>query len=84
MGKRTKVLSQVRASLLAPSEKQREATGRLLHTLSAAAWIGFITLSASLDSVPWKWQTGIKILALFCAAVVLFLVGSSMFDGDEK
>ena len=63
-----------------PSGKQKEAYGRLLHTLCAAALIGATSLTFSSMGACW-YDLG-KVLALLLLAVLFFFFGAILSKGD--
>jgi hypothetical protein len=70
-------------SVAAPSEKQREAYGRLAHTLTAACAIGSFTLAwTSADGTIYNvW----RVVGLASLGLLLFFVGSLLIGyGDGK
>jgi len=73
----------VMQSLAAPSKKQREAYGRLAHTLAAASAIGSFTLAwTGAGTTPHNvW----RVVGLASLGLLLFFAGSLLIgNGDEK
>lgn len=74
------LLSQIQSALRTPSAKQKEAYGRFFHTMSAASFIGSITVIFS--GLPVNANYFWKVAALIFFGVVLFLIGAILSKGE--
>ena len=68
-------------TLVTPNAKQSEAYGRYCHTLSAAGVIGALTLLFS--ESPATHSIALRALAMFLAAVILFVFGTLAVRGND-
>jgi hypothetical protein len=67
--------------LATPNAKQNEAYARYCHTLSAAGVIGALTLIFS--ESPTTSSVALRSIAMFLAAVVLFIFGTLVVRGSD-
>jgi hypothetical protein len=68
------------AALHSPTTRQKEAYGRYCHTLSAAGWIGSLTLLFSDSAV--SGSAVLRACMMVVAAVMLFLTGALLSKGE--
>jgi len=67
-------------AITAPHKDQRQQYGRFMHTLSAAAMIGFV---GYVKSIPvWSLYAAWEAFCLILCGVVLFVVGAVLAKGD--
>lgn len=74
------LLLEIKSALRTPTVKQKEAYGRLSHSLSAATWIGSVTVMFTETEVTVYGMT--KILALIFWGMLLFCVGAILSKGE--
>ena len=68
----TTIRDELHQGLTKPSPKQKEAIGRYLHTLSAAALVGEVSLVWT--ALP-SWKSLLGVVLLGTTWVMLFLMG---------
>lgn len=76
------LLGVLSPTLKQPTGKQKEAYGRLMHTLCAASWIGAITIMFSEPSKNSIWYHYSQAVALMVVGAVLFLAGAILSKGE--
>ncbi len=69
-------------SIRAPTAKQEEAYGRLLHTLSAACYVGAASIMFSSTSSTSFWYDALRVVSLFVVGVALSIVGAILSKGE--
>lgn len=74
-----RVRSAIRDAVAEPTAKQKEAYGRLAHTLSAASLIGAVTIPWT--STGWTLDMALRTFALVVSSVVLFVLGALFSEG---
>lgn len=72
--------AEVMSSLTQPTAKQKEAYGRLLHTLCAASISGAAVIVGT--ATPFFFWGAVKAASLVAAGILLFLFGAFMSKGD--
>lgn len=75
-----RLLENTKSALRTPTLKQKEAYGRMFHTLSCACIIGGVTL-VSTDAVTWVDGVA-KPLTLFVWGVLLCIAGAIFSKGE--
>lgn len=76
------IISGTKSALLEPTGKQKEASGRWLHTLSAASVIGAVTIMFAKSSSSGFWYDMLKVAGLGAWGFVLFIIGSVLSKGE--
>lgn len=71
-----------RQVMLAPTGKQKEALGRWLHTLSAAALVGAITIAFTGTSPSQLWYDSLKVAGLLIWGFFFLISGCVLSKGD--
>lgn len=75
-----KLLQETKSAFRTPTLKQKEAYGRLSHTLSVASLIGGVTVMfTETQATPY---VVLKVAALVFWGVVLFWVGAILSKGE--
>lgn len=74
------LLQETKSAFRTPTAKQKEAYGRLMHTLSAASFIGAVSVMFSETQASLYVVT--KISALVIWGVLLFWVGAILSKGE--
>lgn len=75
-----RLLQDIKSAFRTPTLKQKEAYGRLSHTLCAASLIG--SVSVMFTETNLSWYVFFKIAALIFWAVLLFWVGAVLSKGE--
>lgn len=75
-----KLFDAIKDAILNPTIKQKEAYGRLFHTLSAAGFIGAVTVSFTETQVSVYNVVRVAILPL---VGVLFLIAGALLSKGE-
>ena len=76
-----RILGSTRQALWFPSVKQKEAYGRLAHTLCAACIVGAVSVSFT-DNGLMPYYTAMKLSALMFWSILLFWTGAILSKGD--
>jgi len=75
-------LSTLQDALLAPTLKQKEAYGRWMHTMSAAAIVGAVTIMFASKPAGAFWYDFMKVIALLTIGSALFCAGAILSKGE--
>lgn len=74
------LLTETKSAFQTPTAKQKEAYGRLCHTICAASWIGAVTvIFTETQATPFVLA---KIGALIFWGVLLFWTGALLSKGE--
>lgn len=75
-----KLLQDIGSAFRTPTLKQKEAYGRLSHTLCAASLVGAVSIMFT--GVSMSWYALFRVGALTFWGVLLFLVGAILSKGE--
>ena len=74
------LLKSIQMAFVAPSLKQKEAYSRFFHTLSAACFIGSVTVFFGESSV--NTYTIARVMALIFWGVITFIIATLLSKGE--
>jgi hypothetical protein len=75
-------IKQSADSFRTPTIKQKEAFGRLLHTLSAACYVGAASIMFSGTASTSFWYDALRVALLFVFALAFLIAGANLSKGE--